>query len=50
MHKDIENICRASAIGFMDAAAKQLNPKLSYQLQKFRSNADDYCEEAVLLG
>ena len=46
----IEASCRSSSIMFMDALAKQLNPDLSYQLDKFRSAADDYCEEAVVLG
>jgi len=46
----IEASCRASSIGFMDAMAKQLNPNLSYQLTKFRSGADGYCEEAIVLA
>lgn len=45
----IEAGCRAGAITFMDSAAKQLNPKLSYKLIKFRSSADDCCEESVIL-
>ena len=45
----IEATCRAGSLQFMDAAAKQLNPKLSYQLTKFRSSADDSCEETVVL-
>ena len=48
-NKAIEAGCRAGAITFMDSAAKQLNPKLSYKLRKFRSSADDYCEESVVL-
>jgi len=48
--KDIESNCRASAIIFMDSIAKQLNPNLSYQLTKFRSTADDSCEEAIVLS
>ncbi len=47
--KDIEATCRAGAINFMDAVTKQLNPNLSYKLIKFRSSADDFCEEAVVL-
>jgi len=31
------------------ARAKQLNPNLSYQLMKFRSAPDDFCEEAIVL-
>lgn len=45
----IEAGCRAGAITFMDSAAKQLNPNISYKLTKFRSSADDYCEESVEL-
>ena len=47
--KDIEATCRASAIIFMDSIAKQLNPNLSYQLTKFRSTADECCEETIVL-
>ncbi len=48
--KDIEATCRASAIQFMDSIAKELNPNLSYQLTKFRSTADDCCEETIVLS
>lgn len=48
-NKAIEAGCRASAIAFMDSAAKQLNSNISYKLTKFRSSADDYCEESVVL-
>lgn len=48
-NKDIEAGCKAGAITFMDSAAKQLNPKLSYKLTKFRSSADDFCEETVVM-
>ena len=48
-NKVIEAGCRAGAITFMDSAAKQLNPNLSYKLIKFRSSIDDFCEEAVVL-
>ena len=47
--KDIETTCRATSIRFMDAMAKQLNPNLSYQLTKFRSTADESCEESIIL-
>jgi len=46
----IEADCRAGSIRFMEAMAKELNPNLSYQLRKFRSAADDYCEEAIVLA
>ena len=48
-NKAIEASCRAGAITFMDSVAKQLNPKLSYKLTKFRSSADDCCEESVVM-
>jgi hypothetical protein len=46
----IEALCRAGAIRNMDSITKQLNPDLSYQLSKFRSSADDFCEEVIVLG
>ena len=45
----IEALCRTSSIGFMDQMVKQLNPNLSYQLRKFRSASDDFCEEEILV-
>ena len=45
----IEASCRAGSLRFMDAVAKQLNPRLSYQLINFRSTPDGSCEEAILL-
>jgi len=46
-----ESECRtAGAIRFVDTAVKQLNPKLSYRLKKFRSGADDFCEEELVLS
>jgi len=45
--KAMEAHCRAGAIHFMDAATKQLNPELGYQLTKFRLSADDYCKETI---
>jgi len=32
----------------MDAVTKQLNPNYSYQLQRFRAGADDFCEEVIV--
>lgn len=46
----IENLCRAGSLKFMDAMVKQLNPNLSYQLTKFRTEPDGCCEEEILLG
>ena len=45
----IETLCRTGSLKFMDAMVKQLNPNLSYRLTKFRSAADDFCEEAIVL-
>ena len=44
-----EALCRASSLRFIDTMIKQLNPNLSYQLSKFRSGPDDFCEEGILL-
>ncbi len=48
--KTVEAICRAGGNRFDDSLVKQLNPSLSFQLKKFRSTADDFCEEEVVLG
>jgi hypothetical protein len=44
----IEHMCRSGAARLMETVTKQLNPNLSYQLRKFRSGADDFCEEAIV--
>lgn len=44
----IEALCRSGPVRFMDAMTKQLNPNFSYQLQRFRSGADDFCEEVIV--
>jgi hypothetical protein len=46
----IEAECRAGALRYMDAMVKQWNPDLSYRLREFRSSADGYCIEEVVLG
>ena len=46
----IETLCRAGGRRTMETMVKQLNPNLSYQLRKFRSSADDFCEEEIVLG
>jgi hypothetical protein len=45
-----ENLCHTGSLEFMDAMIKELNPKLSYKLTKFRSSADDFCEETIMLS
>jgi len=47
--KNIEAFCRAGPARFMDSAAKQLNPDLNFHVGKFRSSADDFCEEELIL-
>jgi hypothetical protein len=44
----IETLCRSGPVRFMDTVTKQLNPNFSYQLQRFRSGADDFCEEVIV--
>ena len=48
-HAAIEQMCRNGPGRFMDTAAKQLNPGLSYRLRKFKSGPDDFCEEEMVL-
>jgi hypothetical protein len=48
--KTFENYCRAGSMRMADAAIKQLNPKLSIRVQKFRSPSDGYCDEEIILG
>ncbi len=45
----IEALCRAGPVRNMDSMVKQLNPNLNYQLRKFRSGTDNFCEEAIVL-
>ncbi len=45
----IEAMCRKGALNFMDTFFKQLDPKASYKLKKFRSAPDDCCEEEITL-
>ena len=46
----IETMCRNGAARLMDTMTKELNPNLSYELRKFRSGKDDFCEEAIIQG
>jgi hypothetical protein len=48
--KSIEAGCRAGSVRQGDAMVKQLNPKLSFPLTKFRSAADDFCVHEIILG
>jgi hypothetical protein len=47
-NKTMETMCRNGAARLMDTMTKVLNPNLSYQLRKFRSGAEDFCEEAII--
>jgi hypothetical protein len=47
--KTRENICRKGSIRYMDAMVKQLHPNLSYRVAKYRTSADDFCEEEIAL-
>lgn len=47
--KTRENICRKGSIRYMDTMVKQLHPNLSYRLTKYRTSADDFCEEEIAL-
>jgi len=47
--KTIEMFCRVGGIKSVDAIVKQLNPKLSARVVKFRSSPDDFCEEEIAL-
>ena len=49
-NKTMENICRKGPAKLMDSMIKELNPSLNYELRKFRSGADDFCEEAIIQG
>lgn len=44
----IEAICRASSAVFLDQVVQQLNPELTYQVRKFRSEEDGGCVEEIL--
>lgn len=46
----IEAQCRDGSIAYMDALTKQLNPNLNYRLRKFRTSANESCEEEIVLG
>ena len=46
----IESLCRSGALRFMDSMVKQLNPDLKYDLKKFRSSDEGFCEEIISVG
>jgi hypothetical protein len=48
--ENIESLCHAGALKFMDTMVKQLNPNLNYEVRKFRTSAEDVCEEAIVMS
>ncbi|MFX0020051.1 MAG: hypothetical protein ACFFAK_00095 [Promethearchaeota archaeon] len=49
MGLDPEPFCWRSAIPFMNSLVKELSPNLQYELEKFRTGQDDFCEESIVL-
>lgn len=49
MGLDPEILCRHSAVPFMDTIVQQIDPNLSYELEKYRLGPDDYCQESIVL-
>ncbi len=49
MGLDPEMLCRHSAVPFMNTIVKQMDPNLSYELEKYRSGPDDFCQETIIL-
>lgn len=47
-NQTMEMMCRKGSARLMDTMTKELNPNLRYELRKFRSGADDFCEEAII--
>jgi hypothetical protein len=48
-HDSIGTQCCAGAIRYVDALVKELNPDLSYELRKFRTSGEGFCEEAIVM-
>jgi hypothetical protein len=46
---EIEKLCRASSLVFLNAVVKQLNPKLKYIVSAFRSEEYGGCVEEIVL-
>jgi hypothetical protein len=49
-NKAIMTFCQTGSIRIADAVVRQLNPKLSLRVRKFRKNATDACEEELFLS
>jgi hypothetical protein len=48
-HGMIAASCGAAAVAFLDTAAKQFNPKLTWRLRSFRGSQQDGCVEELVL-
>ncbi len=46
---EIEQICRASSLAFLNSVVKQLNPKLKYVVSAFRSEQYGGCVEEIVI-
>jgi hypothetical protein len=46
---EIEALCRAGSMPYMDALIKQFNPELEYVLSQFRASADAPCVEMIVV-
>ena len=47
--KTRRQLCYKGTVKYMDSMVKQLNPRLSYRLTKYRTAADDICVEEIVL-
>jgi predicted ester cyclase len=47
--KEIEELCRASSLVFLNTVVKQLNPKLKYIVSAFRSEEYGGCVEEIVV-
>ncbi|MCH5276150.1 MAG: L-2-amino-thiazoline-4-carboxylic acid hydrolase [Lachnospiraceae bacterium] len=46
--EEIETLCRASSLHFLDSVVRQLNPNLCYKVTAFRSEKDKGCVEEIV--
>jgi hypothetical protein len=46
---EIERLCRASSLVFLNTVVKQLNPKLKYIVSAFRSEEYGGCVEEIVV-
>ena len=48
-HEAIEAFCRHGPATMVESFFGQIDPTIKYQLKKFRSSAEDFCEEEIAL-